>query len=259
MIQRKGIGGHQSHASRTVEWLTPPEIILAIGGWQSIGFDPCAPIEQPYPTARRTFTILNDGLAQEWPEGERGLLNPPYGTGVIEPWLARFADHGCGTLLVFARTETEAIFRYVWDRAHAVLMMRGRIHFHIGEAYSDIRTRKTYLAGDRAPGNAGGPTMLCAYGEHDMEILADCGVAGKFLPLIISRSVLVKAIEDVTWRELVAGALAGNDNPVPVANIVAAISSHPKAQGKPHFREKVRQTLLRGAGRRVGPDQWVAA
>lgn len=40
------IGSHHSHKSGTVEWLTPPEIIAALGPFD---LDPCAPIEQPYP------------------------------------------------------------------------------------------------------------------------------------------------------------------------------------------------------------------
>jgi hypothetical protein len=120
-----GIGGHHSHKAGTVEWLTPPSIIAALGPFD---LDPCAPESQPYPTAARTFTRRDNGLLQAW-KG-RVWLNPPYTNGEIAAWLARLAEHGEGTALIFARTETDAFFSHVWERASALLFMRGRINFH---------------------------------------------------------------------------------------------------------------------------------
>jgi hypothetical protein len=160
-----GIGGHHSHKAGTVEWLTPPEIIGALGPFD---LDPCAPIEQPYPTAKRVLTVRENGLIQKW-EG-RTWLNPPYSNGVIEQWLARMAEHNFGTALIFARTETDAFFRYVWEQATALLFMRGRINFHLPD-------------GARAKGNAGAPTVLCAYGVEDADVLAGCKIDGHFVPL----------------------------------------------------------------------------
>lgn len=124
-----GIGGHQSARSRTDEWLTPPEVIAALGGADSFDLDPCSPIDRPWPTARRHLTIVDNGLIQPW-DG-RVFLNPPYSTSVIGQWLARMADHNRGIALIFARTETDAFFRNVWERASALLFMRGRINFHL--------------------------------------------------------------------------------------------------------------------------------
>lgn len=160
-----GIGGHHSHKSCTVEWLTPPEIIAALGPFD---LDPCVPIVQPYPTARRSFNRMDNGLIQKW-EG-RVYLNPPYANGIIANWLARMANHNYGTALIFARTETDAFFRFVWEQATAVLFMRGRINFHLPD-------------GSRAGGNAGAPTVLCAYGESDSAILESCKIPGQFVKL----------------------------------------------------------------------------
>lgn len=176
-----GIGGHHSKKAGTVEWLTPPQTIVSLGGWESFDIDPCAPAHQPYQTARHVFSKTENGLMQRW-EG-RVYLNPPYANGEIEKWLARIADHDCGTALIFARTETDAFFRYVWDRATALLFMRGRINFHFGVRWRDPRSGKQYEVGDRAPGNAGAPTVLCAYGENDARILAGCGIEGRFVRL----------------------------------------------------------------------------
>lgn len=45
----KGMGSHQSAAMLKDEWLTPPEIIQALGGPESFDLDPCAPINR-HPT-----------------------------------------------------------------------------------------------------------------------------------------------------------------------------------------------------------------
>lgn len=250
-----GIGGHHSAKAGTVEWLTPPAIIDALGGWRSIDRDPCAPIVQPYRTAVATWTILDDGLSKRWDPAERFFMNPPYEDGVVELWLAMLADQGNGTALIFARTETAAFHRFCWERAHAALFQRGRINFHIGESFSVIKTRRTFLAGDRAPGNAGAPTVLLAYGEEEAERLAESGIEGQFVPLIFSRSVLVSAIGDVTWRELIIGVMREADGPVAVAAVWSAIRLHPKAQGREHARAKVRQ-ILQAVGKRVERGQY---
>lgn len=253
-----GIGGHHSHRAGTVEWLTPPETIVGIGGWQSIDVDPCAPIVQPYRTAIEKWTIVDDGLSRRWDPKKRFFVNPPYTDGVLELWLARLAHHGRGTALIFARTETSAFFRYGWEVATAALFMRGRINFHIGEAFSVIKTRRTFEVGDRAPGNAGGPTVLLAYGEEDAERLcaaADVSIPGKFVPLIFSRSVLVSSIGDITWRELVVGVMEEAGGPVAIEAVWRIVRVHPKAQGREHARAKVRQ-ILQEVGERVDRGQY---
>lgn len=161
----KGIGGHQrAYEGRTDEWLTPPVIIQALGAFD---LDPCSPINRPWPTAGRHLTVEDNGLMCRW-EG-RVWLNPPYGpeTGT---WLGRLADHGDGITLIFARTETEMFFRWGWERGDAMLFLRGRLHFH-------------YVDGSRAKANAGGPSVLIAYGERNVRALEDCGLAGRLVTL----------------------------------------------------------------------------
>ena len=256
-----GIGGHHSAAAATVEWLTPPDVLAALGEFD---LDPCAPIEQPYPTARRTYTMLDDGLLLPW--RGRVFLNPPYDRDEIERWLERMALHNHGTALIFARTETEAFFRHAWEGATAMLFMRGRINFHIGEGYSVIKTRKTYLAGDRAPGNAGAPTVLVAYGMKDADVLAACRIAGRFVPLLIPRSVVVRlfstseAVEkiDMTWSQALADFFGERRGPVPLDEVYRHFAGHPKAAGRRNFDAKLRQQLQRGPYRRVRRGVWEA-
>jgi hypothetical protein len=146
------------------EWLTPPEIIRALGEFD---LDPCAPISRPWDTAAKHFTILDNGLMQTW--FGRVWLNPPYGnkTGF---WLKRLAEHGDGIALIFARTETHAFFECVWDIADAIFFFKGRLKFF-------------HVSGKPAKGSGGAPSCLIAYGKNNAEVLRDCGLDGKFINL----------------------------------------------------------------------------
>jgi hypothetical protein len=168
----QGMSGHHSRISLKDEWLTPPSIIEALGPFD---IDPCAPLtsERPWPTATEHYTIEDDGLDPALPWIGRVWLNPPYGDATGD-WLRRLADHGNGIALIFARTETEAFFETVWERADALVFLRGRLHFH-------------HLNGDRAEQNAGAPSVLVAYGYPNALRLwtaVDTGVLpGRFVQL----------------------------------------------------------------------------
>jgi hypothetical protein len=153
------------------EWLTPPEIIKALGGPESFDHDPCAPIKRPWEMAKEHYTIADDnGLLKTW--HGRVWFNPPYGgPKIVGPWMHRMVEHGVGTALIFARTETDLFFETVWKRATARRFFRGRLFFH-----HDVD-------GTRADHNAGAPSVLIAYGERDAGILRDCGISGQFVPL----------------------------------------------------------------------------
>lgn len=161
----RAMGSHQSAAMLTDTWLTPPHILEALGEFD---LDPCAaPDPKPWLTARNYYTLPLDGLALPW--FDRVWLNPPYSREAAK-WLRKLADHGTGTALVFARTETSWFVESVWERATAVLFLHGRLHFH-------------HADGTRAVANAGAPSCLVAYGEKDADILSECGLAGTFVRL----------------------------------------------------------------------------
>lgn len=166
--ERAGIGSHQSTTPDTTTWLTPPEIITALGGADSFDLDPCTIADRPWPTARRHIALPEDGLDAEW-KG-RVWLNPPYTTGETGRWLRRLADHGRGTALIFSRTETDAFHAHVWRRASGILFLRGRLHFHYGN-------------GTRAQANAGAPSVLVAYGDDDASRLELCDIPGHWVSL----------------------------------------------------------------------------
>lgn len=157
----KGIGGHTLPNNGQYDtWLTPPEIVTALGPFD---LDPCAaPWPRPWDTATVHVVPPMDGLALPWVG--RVWLNPPYGDKLCA-WLEKMARHGSGIALTFARTETEAWQRWVWPWAKAVLFLAGRIHFRLPD-------------GTRAAGNAGGPSALIAYSEYDVLMLLQSGIPG---------------------------------------------------------------------------------
>lgn len=154
-----GMGGHQSARMKTDEWLTPPEVLKALG---SFDLDPCAPRVRPWPMAAKHFTIDDNGLYLDW--HGRVWCNPPYGqeTGM---WLKRCARHGNAIALIFARTETEHFHEHVWDAADAILFLKGRLNFYDTQ-------------GKRSAFNSGAPSCLVAYGEYNVLSLIDAVIRG---------------------------------------------------------------------------------
>lgn len=158
-----GLGFAFDRTEGREEWLTPPYIINALGEFD---LDPCAPIVRLFPTAQSFFTINDDGLAHPW-QG-RVWLNPPYGDQTTR-WLQRLAEHGNGIALIFARTETGTFFPWVWEYAHAVLFLRGRVKF--------------YNVDGTQGGSAGAPSCLIAYGEDNAIALTRSKLDGRVVRL----------------------------------------------------------------------------
>lgn len=145
---------NQTRTAKTTDsWITPRELIDALGPFD---LDPCECDTQPWPCAKRSYRIADDGLSQPW----KGFVwcNPPYGAAIGQ-WLKRMAEHNNGIALLFARTDTRAFRDHVFPHASCLLFLSGRLHFH-------------YPNGDRAAGNCGGPLVLIAYGERAAKRLA---------------------------------------------------------------------------------------
>ena len=144
---------HQRSIGKNDEWLTPPEIIKALGEFD---LDPCAPSVRPWPTAREHISIPRDGLTETW----RGRVwcNPPFNRYTRPLWMEKMAAHGRGILLIPAATETSAFDAFVWRWADAVCFLRGRPHFH-------------FVDGRRAKCNSGTAIVLAAYGSSDVAAL----------------------------------------------------------------------------------------
>lgn len=138
------LSSHQKNGGHD-EWLTPPEIVKALGVFD---LDPCSPVVRPWDTAAQHYSREHDGLAQPW-QG-RVWLNPPFGREAVQ-WLRKLVSHGDGIALLPARTETAMFYECIWNVADAVCFMKGRPHFH-------------YVDGRRAAANSGAPICLIAYG-----------------------------------------------------------------------------------------------
>jgi len=132
----------------------------------SFDLDPCSPINPPFVCAKHNFTILDDGLKQDW--FGRVYLNPPYGRG-MEQWLEKLKYHGNGIALIFARTETKCFFEHIWNDADAILFVKGRIRFY-------------HVSGIQA-GTPGAPSVFMAYGKDNAEALKNSGIKGRYLLL----------------------------------------------------------------------------
>lgn len=156
------LSAHQKNGGHD-EWLTPPEILRALGPFD---LDPCAPVARPWPTAAQHYTVHDNGLAKPWTG--RVWCNPPFGREAAR-WLERLRDHGNGIALVPARTETRMFYGAVWGHCDGVLFLRGRPHFH-------------YVDGTRAPFNSGAPIALIAYGARNLEALQQSGLGAVVVP-----------------------------------------------------------------------------
>jgi hypothetical protein len=150
---------------RSDTWLTPPEIIAALGPFD---LDPCAAIGQPWPTAAHHYTITENGSAPQM-VGPRVDESCPIRT--CAPWLGRMSDHDSGTAFLFSRTETKAFFDFVWGVARiAHFPARPRL----------ISTNLERKPQHHAPESF---SVLIAYGEQDADRLAESGLDGQVVLL----------------------------------------------------------------------------
>ncbi len=163
-----GIGGHeQPIRGETNDWLTPRYILDALGKFD---LDPCAAVDQPWPTARRHLTMKDDGLKKTW--AGRVWLNPPYGEQTAL-WLKKMAMHQNGIVLIYARTETQMFFDHVWTKANGIFFLKGRLSFGKTDNSSD--------------GQAVQPSVLISYdpkgSRFNHNVLRNCTLKGKFLEI----------------------------------------------------------------------------
>jgi hypothetical protein len=226
MKKATGIGGHHSANMRTDEWLTPPTIVRSLGEFD---LDPCSPINRPWATAKKHYSILDNGLSKEW-EG-RVWMNPPYGKE-LERWMNKLAFHGNGISLIFARTETATFFNCVWEKANSIFFMKGRLKFYTVE-------------GKEAEFNGGAPSVLISYGEQNAEAIADAmhnsAIKGKHINL--KQPIIVVGVSS-SWLQVVKLAVnqVGEMDMQPIYELIERIAPDKVSQNE-HWKEKVRQKV----------------
>jgi hypothetical protein len=104
------------------DYYTPKYVFDAIN--VEFDIDVCAPqggVE--WIPAKNHFSLLDDGLSQEW----QGVvwMNPPYSKPT--PWVEKFIQHGNGiTLLPFMKSNW---FISIWEQADIILPLNARTKF----------------------------------------------------------------------------------------------------------------------------------
>lgn len=164
VTSRGGFGLFESAKDGKDEWLTPPEIVKALGDFD---LDPSCPVKRPWPTAARHYTVHDNGLIKPW--AGRVWMNPPYGKNCIR-FMRRLADHGNGIALVCARTETAMFFETVWNKADAIFFFQGRLTFY-------------HANGKRSTNCIGAPSCLVAYGAENVRAIRQSNLKGKLIAL----------------------------------------------------------------------------
>lgn len=155
------IGSHQATVGKSQEHLTPKWIIDRLGPFD---LDPCAARIRPWNCAAMNYCA--DGLSEGWGRS-RIWMNPPFDRYQVGKWIQRLADHGHGTALLHARTETDW-FRPAWERASALLFMFQRIKFY-------------RIDGTEQEANSGAPVVLLAFGDYDARRLRTSGIPGALI------------------------------------------------------------------------------
>ena len=214
-----------------VSWLTPMSYIDALGEFD---LDPCG--WKHHQTAKRIIQWPEDGLAARW-QG-RVWLNPPYGR-YVSLWLRKLADHGWGTALTFARTDTRW-FHDMLESCRALFFLKARIRF---------------LTVDLVPAERGiAPSVFAAYGAADVDRLADSGLDGS-LVLVGNDQWSVIGFEK-TWAQLVVDGARAVGPDFELSDLYDVISQSPKRSGRKHWKAKVRQEVQRGPFKRLGRGTW---
>ena len=203
-------------------WLTPPNIIQSLGPFD---LDPCTPAVMPWETARERYSPPQDGLALPW--FGRVWPNPPYGRETGH-WLSRLEEHGEGTALIFARTDTSWFFEHIWGVADALMFLKGRLFFHLPD-------------GTKGGYSGGAPSVLAAYGQDDMDRLAASGLDGAFVALPNRTQVLI--LGERSWLEELKALFAQIGQEMNLSTVYKLMRQHPKSKRNRHWQEKIRQIL----------------
>ena len=160
--------GFNTNTKNNGEWLTPPEIIKALGFFD---LDPCSPVNRPWDTAKNHYNEFDDGLVQAW--AGRVWCNPPYGRETFK-WLSKLANHKSGIALIFARTETIGFHNEIWCKAHSVFFFKGRLKFH-------------YVTGEKGD-VANAPSCLVSYSPEDTDSITAAMQMGSIKGYIVRLS-----------------------------------------------------------------------
>jgi hypothetical protein len=160
--EKSGLNFEAAHHGETNVWLTPPELVKALGEFD---LDPCASYPRPWDLAKANWSLEQDGDSLQKGWMGRVWCNPPYGPNT-KHWLKKCSDHGNAIALVFSRVETNGFFN-AWKTASAMLFLPGRLSFY---------TQDGQLSKGKPAAN-----VLIAWGDDNAAALLKSGLSGAFV------------------------------------------------------------------------------
>jgi hypothetical protein len=258
------MGSHQTSVGKNDSRFTPQWLWRPLNPFAT---DAATGAVRPWDIGtERNITIADNCLAMDWQPFGRTWLNPPFNRFGVGAFVRKMCEHNHGIMLLHNRPETKW-FRPIFGAATARLYLDRRVIFcNADGSPCTIENPEAKHYGKQA--NSGAPVVLIAFGFPDADVLYGFDIAnnppgelhGNFEAMMLPVSVLVRMIEaPPSWRALVASFLRSVNRPVSVAEVYEFVRGHDKTRDRAHWREKVRQTLVRGAGLRIAPNQWVAA
>lgn len=152
---------HETSINYSNEWYTPKYFFDA---FPEFDLDPCSPLNPLWKTAKHSFNIYDDGLAQDWSSYGRVWLNPPYERPLINMFLEKMAEHNNGIALLYTRMDTEMTQNLVLSKSSSILFIKGRVRFY-------------KMDGSRGS-SAGCGSMLVSYGDECKHLLKQCSIDG---------------------------------------------------------------------------------
>ena len=123
------IGFDEVSSKTSDDYYTPKWIFDAIG--LEFDLDVSAPPGGiPWIPAKKHFTVIDDGLAQEW--FGRVWMNPPYSD--VTPWAKKFIAHNNGIALV--QISKARWFNILWEQTDAMLVLPSNLRFTTAQGES---------------------------------------------------------------------------------------------------------------------------
>lgn len=116
------------YSSNTDEWATPDDVFNALDEEFHFNLDPCATARNA--KCERYYTILNDGLKQDW-GGSVVFCNPPYSEAakwVEKAYRESQKPNTVVVMLIPSRTDTRYFHDYIWHRSE-IRFIKGRLRF----------------------------------------------------------------------------------------------------------------------------------
>lgn len=145
-------------------------------------------------------------------------------------WLKKIAHHGNGIALTFARTDTVAFQNHIFNDCMSMLFIKGRITFYT-------------VKGIAGHFNGGAASVLIAYGENNVDALAESGIEGKHV--LVNAMPVITITQSPDWKSVVTISLIKLNGKASLNDIYEMVEriAPDKLKNNNHYQAKVRQKL----------------